>query len=85
MFLGNAVFTLTSMSGSYKRRYYDDVKWALLSPFYWLLMSMAAWKALIQLFYKPFYWEKTVHGFCLYTDSDSTEAAVVLGETHANA
>ena len=68
MFVGNAVFTLTAVSGSYERRYYDDVKWVLLSPLYWLMMSVAAWKALAQLFYKPFYWEKTVHGFCLYAE-----------------
>ena len=31
-------------------------------PVYWLLMSIAAWKGLIQLIHKPFYWEKTQHG-----------------------
>ena len=25
-------------------------------------MSIAAWKGFLQLFYRPFYWEKTVHG-----------------------
>ena len=66
MFVGNAAFTLTAISGAYLRKNYDDVKWALLSPLYWVLMSVAAWKALIQLCYKPFYWEKTVHGYCMY-------------------
>jgi hypothetical protein len=25
-------------------------------------MSIGAWKGFLQLFYRPFYWEKTVHG-----------------------
>lgn len=35
---------------------------ALLMPPYWLLQSIAAVKALYQLVFRPFYWEKTVHG-----------------------
>ncbi len=35
---------------------------ALLVPFYWVMMSMAAAKAIMQLVGKPAFWEKTVHG-----------------------
>ena len=35
---------------------------ALLVPGYWVLQSLAALKALYQLIFRPFYWEKTVHG-----------------------
>jgi cellulose synthase/poly-beta-1,6-N-acetylglucosamine synthase-like glycosyltransferase len=35
---------------------------ALASPAYWLLISIAAWKGFGQLFSRPFYWERTVHG-----------------------
>jgi cellulose synthase/poly-beta-1,6-N-acetylglucosamine synthase-like glycosyltransferase/putative flippase GtrA len=70
LFLGNVAFTLANLSGCFAREYYDDVKWALLSPVYWVMMSVAAWKAAIQLCYKPHYWEKTVHGFCTFDDSD---------------
>lgn len=35
---------------------------ALLSPLYWLLQSLAAVKAVYQLVFRPFHWEKTVHG-----------------------
>lgn len=35
---------------------------ALLVPGYWMLQSIAAFKALYQLVFRPFYWEKTVHG-----------------------
>ncbi|MEM9732396.1 MAG: glycosyltransferase [Pseudomonadota bacterium] len=31
-------------------------------PFYWLLISIAAWRALLHLFIKPHEWEKTPHG-----------------------
>lgn len=35
---------------------------ALLTPVYWLMMSVAAWRALFQLFSMPSFWEKTDHG-----------------------
>jgi cellulose synthase/poly-beta-1,6-N-acetylglucosamine synthase-like glycosyltransferase len=35
---------------------------ALLVPIYWVMMSIAAVKALVQLVFNPSYWEKTVHG-----------------------
>ncbi len=31
-------------------------------PLYWLLISLAGWRALFQMFYNPFLWEKTQHG-----------------------
>lgn len=34
----------------------------LMMPAYWLLISIAAYKALLQLATKPFHWEKTEHG-----------------------
>ena len=37
--------------------------WALLlTPLYWLLLSLAAWRALYQLLCDPQGWEKTEHG-----------------------
>jgi glycosyltransferase XagB len=35
---------------------------ALLSPIYWVMMSIAAIKAMAQLIAAPAFWEKTVHG-----------------------
>lgn len=35
---------------------------ATLVPLYWMLQSIAAMKAILQLLTKPHYWEKTVHG-----------------------
>jgi len=37
--------------------------WVLLCmPVHWLLLSAAAWRALYQLVFNPFHWEKTAHG-----------------------
>jgi cellulose synthase/poly-beta-1,6-N-acetylglucosamine synthase-like glycosyltransferase len=35
---------------------------ALISPLYWVLISLGAWKGIWQLLTKPHYWEKTLHG-----------------------
>jgi len=35
---------------------------AMLVPLYWVMMSMAAVKAALQLLWAPNFWEKTVHG-----------------------
>jgi cellulose synthase/poly-beta-1,6-N-acetylglucosamine synthase-like glycosyltransferase len=34
----------------------------LLTPAHWLLLSLAAWRALYQLIFAPYAWEKTEHG-----------------------
>jgi hypothetical protein len=34
----------------------------LLTPLHWLLLSLAAWRALYQLIVAPYRWEKTEHG-----------------------
>ena len=38
---------------------------ALLSPLYWILMSIAALRAGVQLVTAPSHWEKTAHGLTL--------------------
>lgn len=60
--LGNAVFLLLNVLGCLRRRYYSLIPYALFSPVYWVLMSIAAWKGFFQILRRPFYWEKTVHG-----------------------
>ena len=45
------------------RRRLLNCAWALLlMPLYWLLLSLAAWRALFQLVRDPYRWEKTEHG-----------------------
>ncbi|HEX6510966.1 MAG TPA: glycosyltransferase family 2 protein, partial [Chloroflexota bacterium] len=62
LYIGNFAFTYLNVAGCLRRRYYDMVKYALMTPIYWALMSIAAWKGFLQLFYAPSYWEKTKHG-----------------------
>ena len=35
-------------------------KWAMI-PLYWMAVSLAAWKAVVELRLRPFYWNKTPH------------------------
>ncbi|PGU00840.1 hypothetical protein COD21_30460 [Bacillus cereus] len=73
LLLGNFMFIYSNTVGNYwilqktsaERRYplsYSLIKYSLLMPLYWIIMSLAAYKALWQLIVKPSYWEKTKHG-----------------------
>ena len=63
LFVGNFVFIYAALIAAYRRGYYDLVKYGLLAPGYWLMMSVGGWKGFLQIIYKPSYWEKTKHGF----------------------
>ena len=58
----NAAFVLTSVFAAIRRKCWFLLPHALFSPFYWALISVAAWKGFLQLFTRPFHWEKTRHG-----------------------
>lgn len=62
LLFGNSLMIYLNMLAVFKRRYYGLIGYALLNPVYWLLHSVASYKALWQLFTKPFFWEKTIHG-----------------------
>lgn len=62
LLIGNAMVVYMNMLAVFRRRLYGLVVYALLNPLYWILHSLAAYKALWQLIFKPFYWEKTTHG-----------------------
>lgn len=65
--LGNFLYLYYYMIGCAKRKEYALIKYVYIVPFYWLAMSYAAWKALIQLMHKPHFWPKTTHGLHLQT------------------
>ncbi len=65
LMVGNLIYLYNYMLGCAKRGYWNLVELGFLVPFYWLLMSFAAWKALYQILVKPYYWEKTPHGLHL--------------------
>jgi cellulose synthase/poly-beta-1,6-N-acetylglucosamine synthase-like glycosyltransferase len=60
--LGNFTFIYTAVVGARVAGRPGLVFAALLSPIYWIMMSIAAIKAMAQLLAAPAFWEKTVHG-----------------------
>ncbi len=52
------------------RRGLLSASWVLaLTPVHWLLLSLAAWRALYQFLFNPYHWEKTEHGMAARTHS----------------
>jgi len=77
LLIGNSLMIYVCMMGAFLRQRYGLVLWALLNPVYWLLHSIASYKALWQLIVKPHYWEKTTHGIsALSAEADLTKAGV---------
>lgn len=74
---GNFLFLYYYMIGLAKKGQWNLIKFVFLIPFYWLMISIAAFIALYQLIFKPHYWEKTVHGFHLQTKKDFVVEAVI--------
>ena len=68
--ISNALGLYLNMVAVFRRRYYELLLYALLNPIYWQLHSIAAYMALWQLFVKPFYWEKTIHGLSKFTKAN---------------
>ena len=62
LLVANLMYIYFGIVAAFKRRYFDLVPFGLLQPFYWIMHSLAAYKALSQLIFSPHYWEKTQHG-----------------------
>lgn len=65
LLLGNFLCLYYYMIGVAKRGYWSLEKYVFFVPLYWLMVSLAATKAIFQLIVKPHYWEKTNHGLHL--------------------
>jgi cellulose synthase/poly-beta-1,6-N-acetylglucosamine synthase-like glycosyltransferase len=59
---GYAISAALGLIGLARRRMLNCAWALLLMPVYWLLLSLAAWRALFQLLRDPYRWEKTEHG-----------------------
>jgi cellulose synthase/poly-beta-1,6-N-acetylglucosamine synthase-like glycosyltransferase len=59
---GNTLLASLAMFAPRKRGRKDLTPYGLTAPIYWLLVSLAAFRAVWQLARNPFYWEKTMHG-----------------------
>jgi cellulose synthase/poly-beta-1,6-N-acetylglucosamine synthase-like glycosyltransferase len=62
LLISNAMYVYFNLVAASKRQWFNLVPWGLLAPAYWVLHSVAAYKALGQLITNPHYWEKTQHG-----------------------
>ena len=76
---GNGLLIYLSMVAPFRRRWSDLAPWGLTIVGYWVLMTIASYKALGQLLFNPFYWEKTQHGLSKHTANEVAEATVLVG------
>jgi glycosyltransferase XagB len=67
LFAGYLISAVLGLIGLARRRLIGCA-WALvLMPVYWLLLSIAAWRALYQFVRDPHRWEKTEHGLARHS------------------
>ncbi len=66
---GNFAFYYLNLAAAYDAERRQVFRAALLLPLYWVMMSLAATKAMWQLFVNPTYWEKTAHGLSTVSQS----------------
>ena len=79
--VGNFVLFYSYAYVCVRRNYIELTRFALLAPFYWILMSIGAWVGLVSLIRNPFYWAKTEHGVSL-SDTSAHPPAFTLNGTH---
>jgi len=60
--LGNLAFIATAAIYGHRPGQRGLFVAAMLSPLYWVLIAVAAWKGVWEVIAKPHYWQKTVHG-----------------------
>lgn len=78
--VGNLFLIYFGVVAALKRRYFDLVLVGLTLPLYWVLHSIAGYKALKQLITNPHYWEKTEHGTSAMTQANLAEVKQENGE-----
>lgn len=75
---GNGALIFLSMIAPLRRGWLSLIPFSLTAFGYWVLISIAAYKALWQLVRDPFYWEKTRHGVSKHTKQNTVPAEGVL-------
>jgi glycosyltransferase XagB len=60
--LGNFLYMYYLMLGLTRSKQWDLITFALMTPVYWLMISISAFMAIHELIIKPFHWNKTQHG-----------------------
>ncbi|MEL6481919.1 MAG: hypothetical protein AAFQ75_10745, partial [Pseudomonadota bacterium] len=59
---GQALMLAAAGLAMWRKRSLDLMLWVPTLPLYWTLGALAAWKAVLELFVAPYYWDKTRHG-----------------------
>lgn len=62
---GNLTYIIIHLVAAIHNRRYDLLLALLILPAYWLFISVATIRAMMQFMTNPFYWEKTHHGLHL--------------------
>ena len=75
MALFNILFVAIHFLGAARRKRYDLLPLSILMPFYWVMVSIGAWRGFLQFFTRPFAWEKTPHGLTRIASEPHVEAA----------
>lgn len=65
---GNAILTALAVLGPLRRGRETLAPYGLTVTVYWLLISLAAFRALHQLVFNPHHWDKTAHGISRMSD-----------------
>ena len=77
LIFGNFFYYYLYLIACIRLKHYRLIKWMVFVPIYWLLMSVAAFIAFIQLIVKPHYWEKTEHGLHLRGNRPMPDVALL--------
>lgn len=75
---GNFLYLYYYMIGAAKRNQWEIIPYILFTPFYWLCMSISAFRAVWEFVLKPFYWSKTRHGLHLQKEEENN--IIIPGE-----
>ncbi|MBZ6078591.1 glycosyltransferase [Microvirga puerhi] len=77
--MGLAAIFLPALMALKRRRLWRLLPWTALLPIYYLLVSVAAWRAIWEVMHVPFHWNKTSHGLA------KTSRSGLLQKHHARA
>ncbi|MBW4077753.1 MAG: glycosyltransferase [Acidobacteria bacterium] len=68
LIFGNTTMIILSLMSVRRRKQWSLAGYAIFNPVFWLLHSVAAWRALWQMLRTPSEWEKTPHGLSVVDD-----------------
>lgn len=78
--LGNFLYMYYLMLGLTRSKQWDLITFALMTPIYWLMISISAFLAIHELIVKPFHWNKTQHGAHLKISDNSAWKLSLFGK-----